>query len=145
MVLIMALRPLWSSSLRAYPSGDDWGLRLGMFCGVASEPCVGSLPQWWARPTFHRLAISLGLSRSLGSGSHGCPLRVWGPYYLQLVRSALERVTAVARRIGAEAVITATRTASPSSPPPKTQGMAVLFPSASCGFGEAVKNLSAGG
>lgn len=145
MVLTMALGPLWSSSLRAYPSRDDWGLRLGMFCGVASEPCVGSLPQWLARPTFHRLAISLRLSRSLGSGSYGCPLRVCGPYYLQLVRSVLERVTAVARRTGAETVVTVTRTASPSSPPPKTQDMAVLFLSASCGFGEAVKNVSVGG
>ena len=132
---------LWEFS----PSRDDWSLRLGMFSGFASEPCLGDLPQWMG-------AANLPQTGHLPWSIQESEVRqVWlstedlEPYYLLLLRPALGRVTAVAHRLGWYWDCCPSDQNSISVLPViQNSGDGGAVPFSICGFEEAVKNLSVG-
>ena len=104
----------------------------GLVCSLAwpQNPGWGICLNEWAQLSFHRLAISLGPSRSLGSGRHDCPLKTWSlSAYCSsgLLWGGWQH--SPAGWVDAGTVVPMTRIASPSSQS-LNSGMVRLFPSA---------------
>ena len=76
---------LWEFS----PSMDDWGLRLGMFSGLASEPCLGDPPQWMGTANLPQTGHLLWSIQESGVRQVWLSTEHLEPYYLLLLRPAL--------------------------------------------------------
>lgn len=117
----------------------------GLVCSLAwpQNPVWGTCLNGWAQPTFHRLAISFGPSRSLGSGRYDCPLNIWSP--ITYSSSGL-LCSAVAHRLGWYwNCCPSDQNSIPLLPVTQNSGDGGAVPFSICGFEEAVKNLFAGG